>query len=469
MALGVAVATGGLGRAERLSTEVTAPVLAFVSGANLGCAGTYAINWGDGSPSVKGALPNRKALTFRHLYRVPGEYRLVEKSRFATNSDPNRCYYGGGKKLFYSTVLERRFSCSASSRPRPLWCRQLSTRVRFENPRPVPRPPPNPAAYTEGKRPPACRTAQSCFNRRVEVFRVALRGTQTTTWTQDWYDGRCQWNGGGTQTIVFTTGSSQPAAIWVQSGLVIAAPPASGGGFRFAEGKDRVEFVGPSSRMRDLFDEGVQRLTPTLPVRMKANRRYEQRVSCPDADVQVFRGSDCGSRQANGSLSVWLPAKSLRGPRRFIFWGGDLNNYPDGETFNPYHDCLVFGRSGYYPKDKPNRLRDCLFSKYQRFVGRGQTPGSPHFMWTGPTELLFLQDTEFDGQDCLSGAAPIFDGRAFLDCARKTIVVRQPGFSITDARQGGGEGSGDLGSGWTSTTKVTWDFTFKRVGCGRTG
>src|SRR5262245_22882829 len=86
---------------------------------------------------------------------------------------------------------------------------------------------------------------------------VGLRGSQTTTWTQDWFDGLCQWTGGGTQTIAFTTGSPQPAAVSVQSGLVISAPPAHGGGFRFADGKDRAEFVGPSSRMRDLFDEGV--------------------------------------------------------------------------------------------------------------------------------------------------------------------------------------------------------------------
>jgi hypothetical protein len=241
--------------------------------------------------------------------------------------------------------------------------------------------------------------------------------------------------------------------------VVISAPQIGIGGFDKGP-SDRIAFARPGGKMRDLFDEGVQRLEPKLPIRMNVNRQYELKTECEGEKTQVFRGSDCGNRSARGDLRAWFTPKNLRGSWPFVLgmrWQGVMK----AETFDPYRDCIASATDADYPDSRQFR---CLQARLND--PRGRPVGAPDYTWVGPREITTIYDYSPGRQTCFTGASPVFDGRALFDCSQKTVTVKQEEdkYSYIDGRADDRNRGGD---GFTVTTKIAWEFTLKRVGCGK--
>jgi hypothetical protein len=183
---------------------------------------------------------------------------------------------------------------------------------------------------------------------------------------------------------------------------------------------------------------------------------------CGSEDPFTYRGVGCGTRSGYGGVQVWLPIKALRGPYRFVVGAAFLGPISSrgGGKLDPYPDCVVYP-SHRYPDEA---ALQCLNSSLNRQEGR--LVGTPQYDWFDPNELLMVYDTRPYKQTCLTGASPMFDGRALQDCSKKTITVKKPedDYAFNDTRPDDPNRADD---GWTSTTKIAWEFTLKRVGCGK--
>ena len=316
-----------------------------------------------------------------------------------------------------------------------------------------------PIAYKQGTRPRKCISARDCVNRRVEVFLVTVQGTQITTWTQDDAYYSCWYRGGGKQVVTFETATPQPAAIWVQRGVVISAP---GTHTSYNKGPaNRVLFAGPTGKTSLLFKAGYQgafALGPGLAVRYAIERTMEIQNCLGDVD----RGTDCGRRDESGTLRVWLRPESLRTPRPFILWGGALGVRGGVTTLNPYRRCDVWPDSTAFETDRERY--GCLLPKLERYERPSSVYGRPFWVWTGASTPLVAYDDEPDRSTCLTGASPVANLKPVFDCKQRQIVVRQPGWTFTDSMPDQEFRDQD---GWSSTTTSTWTFTFRRVGCGK--
>ena len=313
-----------------------------------------------------------------------------------------------------------------------------------------------PIAYTRGTRPRKCISARDCFNRRVEVFLVTVQGTQTTTWTQDDAYHSCWYRGGGRQVVTFETATPQPAAIWVQRGVVISAP---GSHTSYNKGPaNRVLFAGPTGKTSLLFHSGYQGAFangPGLAVRYVIERTMEIQNCVGDVDY----GTDCGRRDDPGTLRVWLRPENLRTPRPFVLWGGALGARSGGTTLNPYRRCNVWPDSTAFETDRERY--GCLWPLIERYTAR---QGMPFWVWSGASAPLVAYDVEPDRPSCLTGASPVANFNGVFDCKQRQILVRQPGWTFTDSMPDQEYRDAD---GWTSRTTSTWTFTFRRVGCGK--